>query len=130
MYAPTAGAAASRGGTCEGENQQDQPTGRDDLSDRVTSRSSMLGGQVRAKTEHHIGEQGAADGAGTLRGGVRGGFPGAQASTRSTTQSPVDDRDDRVEMRTRHRAEHEDQNGEPKHGCSAVFQQLQTDVGG
>ena len=119
-------------GAGEREDQQDQPGGRDDLADRWPPDDSMLGGEVRADDEHHVGQQCAADRhpahwATVYSDSIPTG-PGPYPFGGPEHQSA--DRDDRVEVRARHRPEHEDQDGQPEDGGGGVLQQLQTDVVG
>jgi hypothetical protein len=123
MYAPPAAGAG------QGEDEQDQPGGGDDLAEPQVAGGPVFAGEVDGgQGEHEVGQDRPGDGPDGLRGRTSGEVPAGEPGAGTPVEEPVRGRDDRVEVRPGHRPEDQDQRAERERGRDRVFQQLQTDV--
>ena len=129
MYAPTAGAAsAPRPVAGEGEDQQHQPRGGDDLAEQRPGVDANLGRDRRTHTEHRVRQQGPEDPADDLGEDVQTDVLARGATAGAAADDPVRGGDDRVEVRPGTGPEQQDQHAQPERSREAVLQQLQPHI--
>lgn len=115
MYAPPAAGAG------QGEDEQDQPGGGDDLAEPQVAGGPVFAGEVDGgQGEHEVGQDRPGDGPDGLRGRTSGEVPAGEPGAGTPVEEPVRGRDDRVEVHPGHRPEDQDQRAERERGRDRV----------